>query len=264
MTVSDKLMERYGKPHLSYSSIKKALGDIQEFDMYMKGELKYTSDALRFGNLYDDMLFCTEEEFNERYACIDEDAILAQLSTDALSKKNPRMTSEYKKILEEMSNSVSGQIVSTDDLNKAKAMINRLDRSGVRQQYLSGDFQVEFNTEIPDSDGNPVLVKGFLDCLGDGFITDSKTTVSISKFRYSVRDYGYDIQAYIYTEVFDMEDFYWVAQEKKEPYLPAVIKCSESSLFAGQMKFFDAVEKINKFLDDEDGTSEKYYEIFEI
>ena len=26
MNISDKLMERYGKPHLSYSSLKQALG----------------------------------------------------------------------------------------------------------------------------------------------------------------------------------------------------------------------------------------------
>ena len=35
-----KLMERYGKEHLSYSSIKHALGDMRYFDMYMKGEIK--------------------------------------------------------------------------------------------------------------------------------------------------------------------------------------------------------------------------------
>ena len=57
MNISDKLMERYGKPHLSYSSLKQALGDMAQFDRYMKGEVKYNSDALDFGTMYDMLLF---------------------------------------------------------------------------------------------------------------------------------------------------------------------------------------------------------------
>ena len=48
-------MERYGKSHLSYSSLKVALTDMAQFDRYMKGELKFESPAaLEFGTLYDD------------------------------------------------------------------------------------------------------------------------------------------------------------------------------------------------------------------
>ena len=50
-------MERYGKSHLSYSSLKQALGDMAQFDRYMKGEVKYKSDALDFGTMYDMLLF---------------------------------------------------------------------------------------------------------------------------------------------------------------------------------------------------------------
>ena len=53
MNLSEQLQERYGKSHLSYSSLKQALGDMAQFDRYMKGELKYKSDALDFGTLYD-------------------------------------------------------------------------------------------------------------------------------------------------------------------------------------------------------------------
>ncbi len=94
----------------------------------------------------------------------------------------------------------------------------------------------------------PVKVKGFLDCLGDGYIVDSKSTKSVSKFRYSVRDFCYDIQAYIYTKVFGVNEFYWLVQEKTAPYLPAIVECSEETLFAGEMKFNDAIERIEKFL----------------
>ena len=44
----DKLTEAVGKPHLSYSSLKYALGDMRLWEMYMRGQLKKTSDALIF------------------------------------------------------------------------------------------------------------------------------------------------------------------------------------------------------------------------
>jgi hypothetical protein len=39
-----------------------------------------------------------------------------------------------------------------------------------------------------------------------------------------------------------------VVQEKKEPYLPALVECSEESLFAGEMKVNEALESIKTFL----------------
>ena len=49
----ERLTEAVGKPHLSYSSLKYALGDMRLWEMYMRGQLKKESDALHFGSLYD-------------------------------------------------------------------------------------------------------------------------------------------------------------------------------------------------------------------
>ena len=57
MTIREALTERFDKGHLSYSSIKHALGDMKVWEMYMKGELYKESEALRFGTLYDMLLF---------------------------------------------------------------------------------------------------------------------------------------------------------------------------------------------------------------
>ena len=86
-------------------------------------------------------------------------------------------------------------IVSSDDWQMANDMIDRLATCGLLDTYLAGDYQVGFLEEL-----NGVQVKGFLDCLGDGFISDSKSARSAEKFRYAVRDFCYDIQAYIYCE----------------------------------------------------------------
>ena len=241
-------MEKYGKDYLSYSSIKNALADMALFDKYMKGELKFESEALQFGTLYDDMLF--DPDFSNNYIVIDENEIISGLSSKAQASTRPKMTKEYKDAVNEAWSSAiedGKQVVASSDYQKSRDMVNRLKQCGLYRTHLKGDYQVEFLKEIDTSIG-PVKFRGFLDCLGDGFISDSKSSQSVSKFRYSVRDYGYDIQAYLYTKAFNIDQFYWVVQEKKDPYLPALVECSEETLFAGEMKVNEALESIKTFL----------------
>ena len=75
MKISAKLKDRYDKPHLSYSSVKNALADMAQFDRYMKGELKFRSDALDFGTLYDMLLF-EREKAMDLYCVVSDDRIL--------------------------------------------------------------------------------------------------------------------------------------------------------------------------------------------
>ena len=256
MDIPKALEERYGKAHLSYSSLKVALTDIAQFDLYMHRKLKFESPALSFGSLYDMLLF-EREKAMDTYTIFSEGTVLSKCSEKTRERKNPTMTSEFKDIKNQMVEEIEegGKTVcSPADWNKANEMIDRLDVCGLTQQYLSsGNYQVEFNEMI-----GGVKVRGFLDCLGDGFIVDSKSTQSVSKFRYSVRDYCYDIQAYIYTKVFGVDKFYWLVQEKSFPYLPALVECSEETLFSGEMKFNDAIERITTFLEGSAEPQEDY------
>ena len=252
MTMREKLMERVGKGHLSYSSLKYAAGDMRLWEMYMKGELKKESEALTFGTLYDMLLF-ERDKAMEVYDVYSEDKL-----SKGIKSVKPKMTKEYKQRLAELQlkAETNGKILCPlDDWQQAVDMIARLDVCNLRQTYLTGKFQVKFDTEI---DGIPV--KGFLDCLGKDFITDSKSCRAINKFRYDVKSWSYDIQAYIYTKVFGITDYYWVAQEKTYPYYPALVKCSEETLFSGEMKFNDAVERINEWLDKDQHATTDYAE----
>lgn len=244
--IPQALEERYGKRHLSYSSLKVALTDMAKFDQYMKGELQFTSDALDFGTLYDMLLF-ERDKAMDTYQIISHDKVMSRLSDKAKTSKRPQMTNEYKAVVAAMETEAIEEnkiICSPDDWKQANEMIDRLHVCGLYDKTLAkGKYQVEFNTTL-----GLVEVKGFLDCLGDGFIIDSKSTKAIDKFRYSVRDFSYDIQAYIYTKVFGIDKFYWLAQEKIYPYLPALIECSEETLFTGGMKFDEAVRRITRFL----------------
>ena len=139
MTISEQLHERYGKSHLSYSSLKQALGDMAQFDRYMKGELIYKSDALDFGTLYDMLLFEREQAF-EKYVVMSDTEVLSRLSDKARSAKKPSMTSEYKAVVAAMKTEALEEgktIVSSDDWQMANDMIDRLATCGLLDTYLA-------------------------------------------------------------------------------------------------------------------------------
>lgn len=241
MSMRDQLQERYGKPHLSYSSLKHALGDMRQFEMYMRGELHKTSDALTFGSLYDCLLL-TPSEAPDQYVILPDEEMMK-----GIEAKNVKATKEYKKRVQDWTDAMvdSGKTVVTDeDWTRARSMIDRLSDEGLLDEVLSlGQAQVEFNEDV---DGVPL--KGFIDYLHPDFVLDSKSTRSMSKFRYDVNSFCYDIQAYIYTLVTGKRDFYWLVQEKTEPFYPGLVKCSEKTLFSGEMKFNEAVENIREWL----------------
>ena len=251
MTMREQLMERVGKPHLSYSSLKYALGDMRLWEMYMKGQLKKESEALYFGSLYDLLLF-EPEKFNDVYYTLDDAGIVA-----SIGGASPRSTKRYKEWKAEALQTTQNAdkiLASEADVKKAHEMIQRLKDCGLYDKRFSGGkYQVEFNVDV---DGIPL--KGFLDCLNEDNIVDSKSSRGIDKFKYDVRSFSYDIQAYIYTKVFGIKDYYWVVQEKAYPFYPADVKCTDETLFKGEMKFHEAVENINKWLDG-DRKSEQHY-----
>jgi len=258
MEFASKLMERTGKGYVSYSALKFASDgsrqqDMKLFELYMTGKLKKESDALDFGGLYDTLLL-EPDKLNDRYYIIYDAEVVEKLSS---SYKNPRASKQYKEWLEEESSKAiesKKKVISQEDINQVENMIIRLDDSEVLdpetgeirnvREYLMGQTQAELNNWIGE-----VPIRGFIDVLGDGFITDSKTTRDLYGFRYDVDKYCYDIQAYIYTTSMGYKDFYWVAQSKSVPYTCAVYKASEQSMKRGEAKFWSAIENINKWLD---------------
>lgn len=238
----DKLMALTGKGHLSYSSVKYALQDMALWEMYMKGQLKPKTQALSFGSVYDCILF-TPEDFDKRFLVIDDKAIKKEIGGT-----RPTATAKYKKWMEDLEALQDGvDLVSAADVEKAKTMLERLESTGVKQDYLSGEYQFEFN-ECLDTPSGEVPLRGFLDCKGFAHVSDSKTTQKLEGFKYDVYKYGYDIQAHIYTKITGIDTYYWVVQEKAYPYAIGVYKASDKVLASGERKFNKAVETIQQYL----------------
>lgn len=237
MDLAIKISKEYGKGYLSYSSIKLALEDMRLFEMKMRDQLKYDSPALSFGKLYDCMLL-TPENFEDQFITINDEKICEEIGGKA-----PKRTKAYAEWMETLDHE-GKTIASKEDMKKAEEMIVRLKTTGVHEIALKGDKQHEFNDFIGD-----VPVRGFLDVLGDGYITDSKTTQKLGKFKWSIREFGYDIQAYMYSEVLGTKDFRWVVQEKAYPYAVGLYYASQDTLDFGKFKFDKAVNRITEFLD---------------
>jgi len=256
MSLRDQLQERYGKPHLSYSSLKHALGDMRYWEMYMRGEIKKTSDALTFGNIYDCLLL-TPSQFEQQYAIMDDEWIIAQCSEKTRSSSRPKSTKEFAELREKLEDTIEqeGKLPCTvAQYEEAKAMIERLDQEGLLHSVLTGGQpQQMFNEDV---DGIPL--KGFIDYLHVDFVLDSKSTRAMDKFKYDVNSFCYDIQAYIYTLVTGKKEFYWLVQEKTAPYYPALVTCSEKTLFAGEMKFNEAISNIERWLSTDDSEQDGY------
>ena len=76
MDLRQQLTDSVGKGHLSYSSIKYALGDMRLWEMYMRGQLRKESDALTFGTLYDMLLF-ERDKAMDTYIVLSDEKILS-------------------------------------------------------------------------------------------------------------------------------------------------------------------------------------------
>jgi|DEB0MinimDraft_3_1074331.scaffolds.fasta_scaffold19810_2 hypothetical protein len=245
MEFSLKLQEKTGKSYLSYSSIKHALTDMRAFELYMAGKLKKESPALTFGSMYDMMLF-EPDKAKATYQVIDHDQIMEKMSDRVKALKNPKSSSEYKAAVQQIKTEAVEEdkhLVEESEWKTAHFMVKRLIDSGIKDGYMMGDYQVEFNEFIDD-----IPVRGFFDCKGAEYVSDSKSTRSIPGFKYDVNKFSYDIQAYIYTQVAGLDDFFWVAQEKTYPYPVAVYKAKEETILRGQFKFEHAVAKIKDWL----------------
>jgi len=256
MDFASKLMERTGKGYLSYSAIKYAADgadqqDMKLFELYMKGELYKSSDALFFGSVYDKLLLEPDTFTDEYYVVYDAQIV------EEIGGAKPRSTKKYKEWYEiesEVAVASGKKIITEEWIQEAENMITRLDESEIQdpttgrqvpvRKFLTGKAQYEIVDWIHD-----VPIRGFLDVRGDGFITDSKTTRSLSAFKWDVGKRCYDIQAYIYTHVEQESNFYWVAQSKSVPYTVGVYKASERTLSMGESKFWSAINNIARWLD---------------
>jgi len=214
-----------GKTALSSSSIKLLLDSPKKYK-YVTEYGSQTSQGLRDGWLF-------------HTAILEPDVFENQIFVNVQSKN----TKAYKLAKEE-----HGERVFT---MKEKEDAERLADAFLRNEYaLQMITDCEFEVPaISTISGYPFRAKA--DVLDSYRIVDLKTTADLKAFPYAARKYGYDVQVYIYSELFNKsyKEFKFIAIDKGSLDI-GIYDVSEDFYNSGRDKVTKALETFKTFFID--------------
>ena len=131
---------------------------------------------------------------------------------------------------------------------KEKSDAERLADAFLRNEHAkelirNSEFEVPVIGEVM---GMPF--RGKADVLAKDRIVDLKTTTDIKGFSYSANKYGYDVQCFLYCNLFNLthKDFYFLVLDKGSLDI-GIFNCSEEFYYRGEEKVEKALDLYNKF-----------------
>jgi hypothetical protein len=170
------------------------------------------------------------------HTCILEPHVFeSQIFVDVQSKN----TKKYKEALAE-----HGKVFTQKEKRDAERVADAFLRNEYALQLLkNSEFEVPAVGMI---DGYPF--RGKADVFGNGKIVDLKTTTDIKAFPYSARKYGYDVQVYVYCQLFNVsyKDFTFAVVDKGSLDI-AIYDVSEEFYNEGKRKTQQAIETFETF-----------------
>jgi len=214
-----------GKHALSSSSIKLLQSSPKKYH-YVTQYGNEESQALRDGWLFHTSIL-EPEVFN------------SQIFVDVQSKN----TKKYKEALAE-----HGKVFTMKEKSDAERLADAFLKNEQALKLITDcDFEVPAIGEI---DGLPF--RGKADVLGKRGIVDLKTSTDVkSSFPYSAKKYGYDIQVYIYCQLFNVPytEFQFIALDKGTLDI-AIYDVSEDFYLEGERKTLEAIDRYRMFFID--------------
>lgn len=237
MSIIDKLKndEEYyngvGRQYLSNSDISSLLKNPKTFGF--KGG---SNKNFLFGSYFHQLLLEPEKAESVPYVDV-----------------KSRNSKAYKEYLEE--NGVELAMLE-DEKNQAEALADTIKGNidFYDMIYAEGNqFEVPAVGEICGA-----MWKGKADIVGSEYLYDLKTTSDIDRFKWSVRDYNYDSQGYIYQQLFGKPLAFLVID--KTTNMMGMYTLSEESLLRGEEKVERAIEVYNRFFsEDATQTIDQFY-----
>ncbi len=214
-----------GKEALSCSLLKVLLKSPKQYvDLIENGQNE--TQALRDGKLL-------------HMAVLEKDKFDALTVVEVKSKN----TKAYKEAVEE-----HGTVYTRNEIDTAVELAGSLHANQkVRNILQDAQFEVP---NIAMIEGIPF--RGKADILKGKQIIDVKTTTDIKKFKYSAYKYGYDLQAYLYLQLFpEATDFVFLCVDKATKDI-AIFECSDEFLESGKEKLEQGVADFNFFFRNKD------------
>ena len=213
-----------GKHALSSSSIKLLQSSPKKY-YYVTQYGQAESQALRDGWLF-------------HTSILEPDVFNSQIFVDVQSKN----TKKYKEALAE-----HGKVFTMKEKSDAERLADAFLKNEQALKLITDcDFEVPAVGEI---DGLPF--RGKADVLGKHGIVDLNTTTDIRAFPYSAKKYGYDIQVYIYCQLFNVPytEFQFIALDKGTLDI-AIYDVSEDFYLEGERKTLEAIDRYRMFFID--------------
>lgn len=224
-----------GEAALSSSSIK----SLYESPVKYKAYLAKDSDdvpALREGRLFH-MLLLEYGKIPDKYIFVDA------------SSRNTNMFKEAKL------DNPGVEVMLNKELKSMSYLVSKIEANYEASQLLRGGLEeVAGIGEI-----NDLPFRGKADYLRTDMIVDVKTTSDLSSWVYSARyKWHYDVQAYIYMQLFNVQNFVFLVIDKSTGEI-GIYECSEESLEKGKKKvevacsnyrkyFYDKTENVNEYV----------------
>ena len=137
-----------------------------------------------------------------------------------------------------------GEVFLAKEKSAAERIADAVLRNEAALKLLNkSEFEVP---AIEMMEGLPFRAKA--DIIQGDTIIDLKTSADLSTFRYSADKYGYDLQAYMYTRMFNAKDFKFLVIDKASTDI-GIFETSEEFIEKGERKFFQAVENYKYFFE---------------
>ena len=136
------------------------------------------------------------------------------------------------------------RVFTAKERGDAERLVDAFYRNEYAKQLIT---KAEF--EVPSIDnvlGYPF--RGKADVLATDRIVDLKTTTNIKDFSWSANKYGYDVQCYLYCNLFKKQykDFHFLVLDKGSLDI-GIFNCSEEFYYRGEEKVQKALDLYNKF-----------------
>ena len=219
-----------GQNALSSSSCKKILKSPKE---YLKKD-SGSSAALVAGRIFHTILLEPEKV---------KDLTIVDVTT--------RNTKAFKEALTKHDEAT---VYTKREFNTADYLVNQIRQADEVNDILNGCL-----FEQPEAmmfEGLPF--RGKADVLGFNSVIDVKTTSSpIADFKWSADKYGYDLQAYLYLQMFGKDEFKFIVIDKSNADV-GIFECSDKFLERGKQKLYKAIENYNKFFVDKSEDVSQY------
>ena len=134
------------------------------------------------------------------------------------------------------------EVYTTNEIKAAERLADAILRNDEAVHYMSkAQFEIP---EIAMIDGIPFRAKA--DILKDNQIVDLKTTTGLNEFRYSADKYSYDLQAYLYREMFNVDEFVFVCIDKGSLDI-GIFECSDEFYDKGKRKLEQGIANYKYF-----------------